>query len=455
MKNKLTYIVLTALVLQAGVFSFAFADDAAVVPPAVASGSATAVEPAIITKIREAKNLLGTVDLNHQLAATYKVAKKKKVLTGYKLQSKDVVLAVLDPATNQISLVKGTQSGKKMSFSDPNVNVQLVTFNGVNSRYQVNSPAGGVVVAVKYLLSNAELGGQQNIENGLEPVVYVPYSANLGSPEVYAYGANYLTNIINSVAQDLQGIQSASIPGKTVVEAIPPSMIKALIYAEHTSYAPSNPNDAQNSFNQLNVLFAANEGDTYKYSVSNDGYYSRGISQFIEPTYESLVQRHPEAGLIADYKTAMEDHRNSIKAMYLLIDDYAGAVRVKAPDGFTSGRVFDYGAAAYNGGTTRVAKAVENFGDNWNTDLNAQVSGLKNQAVSLNSKIKSLKAKIKKTKETAAKAQMQSDLASAQSQVSSVNDQISKIQSSTLRSGTINYLNKIYGVIQYFNGQQA
>jgi hypothetical protein len=422
---------------------------------------APSIMPPTLIKIMDAKATLTTINLNYQLSPIYrtvvkKVKKKKtyqQILTGYQLGSKDIAVAVLDPNTNQIHVVVGQQSGRQMSFNDPVVNLQLVRFNGVNSRFQVNSPAGGKVLAVKYLITSQESGSKSVIEQNLRPVVYVPFSPNLESPDLELVGANYLSNLISSVAQDLQNIPSQSIPGKSITEAIPPAMIKALIYAEHTSYAPANAAEAQASFSQLNVLFAGNQEDTYKYSVSNDGYSSVGISQFIPSTYQSLVQRHPNNGLIADYRSGMENHRNAIKAMYLLLDDYAGAVRVKAHEGFASGRVFDYAAASYNGGTTRVANAVENFGDKWNEDRNGQANALRGQLGSLSNQTNSLKKQIRASKNKKVKAALQSELGSAQAKISNVNDQIDQIDSATLRSGTINYLNKIYGVIQYFNDQ--
>ena len=132
----------------------------------------------------------------------------------------------------------------------------------------------------------------------------------------------------------------------------------------------------------MNILLALNGPDTYKYSVSNDGYASRGIAQFVKSTYDSLVKRHPEAFLNPDYVAGMQDHVNSIKAMYLLLDDYAGDVRIKAAQGFVASRVFDYGAASYNGGTTRVAKAVNAFGDSWNEDKSGQINALSAQVTS-------------------------------------------------------------------------
>ena len=292
------------------------------------------------------------------------------------------------------------------------------------------------------------------IENGLQQVVYVPSSPALYSPEVVAYGQSYLDGVIAKVVKDLYGLPSHAIPGENITEAIPPAMIKGLIYAEHTDGSQVLGGNAQQALNNLNIIFATNQGDAYKYSVSNDGYASRGISQFVKSTYDSLVQRHPEAFLNPDYVTAMADHETSIKAMSLLLDDYAGDVRVRAASGFASGHVFEYGAAAYNGGATRVASAVNTFGDSWNADHSGQINALAGQVSGDKSQVTSLKAKIKKTSDKKQKSSLQSQLADAQSQLANDSSQLSTMQSASLRSGTVNYLNKIFAVIQDLNAEQ-
>jgi hypothetical protein len=324
----------------------------------------------------------------------------------------------------------------------------------VNSRFQINTPANGTVLALKYLISNPDSGSKAAIEKGLSPAVYVPFSQNLNSPDVIAYGQNYLNGVINTVAQQLYGLPSHAMPGETITQAVPPAFIKSLVYAEHSDTTAILSGNAQGALDQMNILLALNGTDTYKYSVSNDGYASRGIAQFVKSTYESLVQRHPEAFLNTDYVAAMQDHVTSIKAMYLLLDDYAGDVRIKANQGFVASRVFDYGAASYNGGVTRVANAVLAFGDTWNQDKSAEINAVQAQVNSLTYDVKNLKAKIKKTSDKKTKASLQSELASNESQLASSSAQLSIFKSSALKNATVNYLAKIYKVIQYFNDQQ-
>ncbi len=423
-------------------------------------GLKTPLIPPIIGQIKEAKIKLSAITLNHALVPVYKSVKDKKtgktakIISKYNLGDKDIALAILDPETKNITATVGRLQGKTMVFEDPAVDVKLTRFNGVNSQFQINRPADGVVIALKYLISKTESGSKKTIERDLSEAVYVPYSDDVKSPDVIVYGGNYLNNLINNVTLQLQNIPSQSIPGKDITEAIPPAMIKALIYAEHTDTATVLYGDnTQNTIDQLNILLALNEGDAYKYSVSNAG--ARGIAQFIPSTYQALVKRHPEAGLTTDFVAGMSDHLNAIKAMYLLLDDYAGTVRVKATDGFVESRVFDYGAASYNGGTARVTKAVNLYGNRWNEDRSDQINATQGIINSLNPQIKSLKSKVKNATYKKTKATLQAQLSAAQSRLATAKSELAALKAATLKNETINYLLKIYKVIQYFNDQQV
>lgn len=418
--------------------------------------------PPIITAINLAKAQLEGVTLNHELTPVYKKSTKSskehlggsrsagKIL-GYNLSSKDIALAIFDPSTNTTTVTIGRQNGKKMIFPDHAVDVSLTKFNGVNSKFQVNKPAGGIIVSLKYLISGVETGSKPAIEKGLSEAVYVPLSSALNSPEVVTYGAKYLSDLMDRVTKELNGLPSQAIPGKNLTDAIPAAMIKSLIYAEHTDSGAIMNGRAQEAIDQLNILFATNGNDAYKYSVSTAG--ARGIAQFIPDTYVSLVKRHPEAFLIADFTEGMSDHKNAIKAMYLLLDDYAGTVRAKAQNGFASGRVFDYGAASYNAGTGRVIKAVNLYGNSWNEDRSGQTNAIQAQINNLTSKVKTLKARIKATKDTKTKIELQTELASVQNSLNSEKENLNNVKVGTLKNETVNYLKKIYAVIQFFNDE--
>ncbi|HVY67934.1 MAG TPA: hypothetical protein VHA30_03520 [Patescibacteria group bacterium] len=456
MKNK--KLVFSAILILLPSFGLPAASRAQVSAPAAAL--AMPQVPPIIAAIQAAKAKLENVSLNHALTPVYKSVKNKstgktsKTISGYNLSAKDIALAIADPAGN-ITITKGMLTGSKASFRDPAVDVAMTKFNGVNSRFQVNRPAGGAVVALKYLISAADSGSQKAIEAGLSTVLYVPYSDQLNSPDVIAYGQNYLDGVIAQAALQLRNLPSASIPGQALTEAIPPAMLKSLVYAEHTDSSAIAAGNVQDALDQLNIIFATNQGDAYKYSVSGDGYASRGIAQFIQSTYASLVSRHPEAGLNPDYVAGMADHVNSLKAMYLLLDDYAGDVRARSGGNFLPSRVFEYGAASYNAGATRVAKAVSQFGDSWNQDRSQQISAQQNQAATLAQQAKTLQSKIKTAKDKQTKSSLQNQLAAVQGQLSQTQDAVASLQAASLKNETLNYLKKVYAVVQFFNTQTA
>ena len=118
-------------------------------------------------------------------------------------------------------------------------------------------------------------------------------------------------------------------------------------------------------------------------------------------------------------------------------------------------RVFEYGAAAYNGGVTRIAKALANYGDNWNSDRGGTIQNTQAQLNSVNAQIKQLTAKAKATKDKKAKAALTSQGATLKTQATGLQSQLDTLTAATLRNETMNYLRKIYSVIHLLNAESA
>lgn len=428
-------------------------------PPSPTPPPAPAVPP-LIERVKEAKNLLGKEKLNYALSSYYKNAAAKKkskntkqVLAGYSLSAKDIALAILDPSSGQIKIAKAMQKGKQFEFPDKNFSIENIGFNGVNTRFAVNKPADGIVLALKYLITRSEKGSKAQIQKGMEQAIYVPYSQKLNSPEVSAYGERYINSVIKKVSEQLKNIPSQSVPGSAVTQAIKPPIIKALIYAEHmdTNEFLFTP-DTKTLIDKVNVIFAGNEGDTYKYSVSSAN--ARGITQFIPSTYKAVVARHPEANLIADVVAGLSDHVNAVKAEVLLIDDYTAAVHSRIQADFNPAYAHDYGAASYNGGVVRVARAVQSHGRDWYSDNSAKVAEAQSQVNSQDSAVRSLKNQIKKVgKDKKKKAALNAALAKEKAKFRELSAKLSEMRSGTLRTETVLYLEKMHKLIQIFNSE--
>jgi hypothetical protein len=407
--------------------------------------------------MKQAKLLLDGVKLNYGLTPHYKTVAQprkkpgtKQVLTGYSVDVKDIALAILNPATGEIKITTAMQRGSEFEFPDTSVHIQKVRFNGVNTRFDVVEPDTHKVLAIKYLITPLESGSKTQIENALYPAVYVPYSPDLVTPEVSQYGAQYLDSVITQAAQQLQNTPSVSSPGQTIPTAIGPQLVRALLYAEHmdTSEFLNNPKTTE-LIDKINVLLAGNESDTWKYSVSSAG--AAGISQFIPSTYASLVKRHPDAGLLPDFVTGMRNHINAVKATYLLLDDYIAAVKTQAGNAFLTAHAFDYGVAAYNGGTSRVAKSAIAYGPLWSQDHSADIAPLQDKVNRQTAVVNALKNQIKKTKKKADKNKLQLVLNKEQAALANAQAQLNTTQASILRGETVNYVMKIDKLIQIFN----
>ncbi len=441
------------------IFSCCLSKTQAQVTPTTTLNSTLTVPttPLLIQKIKAAKEQLSTLQLEVTTVAQYKNVNKgtkkkpkiKRVLSGYTADSKQIALAILDPATQQIGIVLGNQTDTSMTFNQAGFDVKLVRFNGVNSRFQVSQPAGGIVLAISYLITPIESGSKEAITTASYEGVYTPYSTALQTTEVATYGADYVNNLIKQVATELTHVPSVSKQGSTIIQAIDPNLVKSLIYAEHTDTTEflSNP-DTQSVIDKLNTLFACNEGSTYKYSVSSAG--ARGIAQFIPSTYSVLVQRHPDANLNPDFASGMSDHVNAVKSMYLLLDDYIQAVEIRAGDSFIPAHAFDYGAAAYNGGVTRVAKAAIQFGATWFEGQGDDVISAQNSLSTAQWEVAGLKAALKKAKK-ADKSKINKQLANATVVLNTAQANLQAITNAHLRTETILYIQKMHRLIQVFN----
>ena len=416
--------------------------------------------PRLIQKVKEAKALLQATSLSLSTKPVYKktkvkVGKKtqtKTILSNYALDKKNIALAILDPSTDEILITIGTQSKTNQTFpSTDRTEVKLVRFNGVNSLYQVNKPQGGVVVGLKYFITPTESGSVEQIKNDAYGALYTPYSSALNTPEVAKYGNDYIQNLINKVATDFNTLPSTYDNTKTITQAIDPALIRALLYAEHmdtNSFLATK--DTQSLIDKINVLFAVNEGDTYRYSVSSAN--ARGLAQFIPSTYKGLVAGHPDANLVEDFVLGMNDHENSVKSMYLLLDEYIKGVYLRATDSFIPAHAFDYGAAAYNGGVYRISQAAKQFGATWYQDQAEFRKTLSSRVTTLKSGINSLNKQIKKANNTA-KSKLNKELNALKTQLSDANDQLNSFDNATLRDETIHYIEKMHRLIQVFNDQ--
>jgi len=92
-----------------------------------------------------------------------------------------------------------------------------------------------------------------------------------------------------------------------------------LCLVEHVDHDRFRNENRKTLFDEIYSLYALNDLDTYRYSVSSAG--AGGMVQMIPWAYNLERQRHPAAGLLPDFVTAMRNHGNALQAMLLYMQD--------------------------------------------------------------------------------------------------------------------------------------
>jgi hypothetical protein len=236
--------------------------------------------------------------------------------------------------------------------------ISVVSSNGVNSTFTIKGESQEVVVAIRYPLFKEQGTGKKRTYLK-EEVVYTPYSALLHTPEMIAYGVDWLDRTVQAVYDKLRAdqIPSKAFSGRLLADVVDPRFAKSILFIEHVDDR-ADGRAARIQWENFATILAGNEGRSYAYARSSAG--ALGIAQFMPKTYAGLVRRS-ELGLIPSFEEGMRDPENLIRAevayldelMAYLPDDVVEKEYLDHPE-----RLQEYVAAAYNGGAGRVKKAL-------------------------------------------------------------------------------------------------
>ena len=286
-----------------------------------------------------------------------------------------ITLAIWDPKTNAVHTYDAMKSGVKLTPDAGQTDKVRVTYsNGLNSDFRVTSADGDVVVAIRYSIYTATAAStKKKPKYSRQDVVYTPYSPELQTPQMVAYGQAWLNEQISEVYASLRatGVPSRSLPSRTLADVISPELTQIIMTIEHTDQVATTQ-AAQNEVDHFYVTLAANEDSSYDFSRSSAG--ALGLVQFIPSTYK-FVASLPHLGLTSNFETGMRKPTNAIKAEvayldYLLAQLPKGTASLmdSAPD-----LAQEYIAAAYNGGAARVKKAMAAWDMNLSTTQRVHV----------------------------------------------------------------------------------
>lgn len=254
----------------------------------------------------------------------------------------------------------------KEQFLTPDVQTMLISSNGkqITSRTirgnGVNTP---VVITDMQGEAYLPLVVQYPRENrGVfqEMAYYTSTHPGLVTPEVVSAGRFYVHNVIE-IARDQLRNKGFFIQPKIA------DIAERLSTVEHVDHLRFRTEFHSNIYNDIFTLYALNEGQTYRYSVSSAG--AGGMVQMIGPTYRMVRSRFPNAALMPDFVEGMRNHVNAAQAMLLYMqmtwNDLAAspAVQNSLLAGFATQEHLM--AAGYNSNPAKLPGYINRGGENW------------------------------------------------------------------------------------------
>lgn len=318
----------------------------------------------LLMAIIEIKKVLQEQVDNQLVDAKYraKIVKSKDVPI-------EIVLALWNPTNSETDLVRTIKVGKKITqLNGNNYLFKLVVDNGVNSKIEVTNRPDLKVIGLIHPVF-ADISSAKQPKYRLDNVVYIPYTELINNQVIIKAGEEYLYKKITAVYDELNslGIRSLADPSKLITETIDPRIVITILAIEHVDSSVLINNSAENYVAKFYATLAVNEHNSYAYAKSSAS--ARGLVQFIPSTYASIRKLRPQLTLPADFVQGMTDPYNAIKAEIGLLD-YNLTLLPKETRITNSSSVLETGAylaAMYNGGPSRVRKAINKWGDSWDS----------------------------------------------------------------------------------------
>ena len=314
------------------------------------AGPITLLTPSIIqARIGEARRMLKT----------------RPVATAMSVPSiQFVTIAALDRETGHthfITISKETflKKGAEVNTTTSEgtvVNLKILRANGVNTALTLFTPDGK---------SLAPLTIQYPIERGgkfLEMAYYTSAHPALLSKDLVWSGQSYIRNMLDLAATRLR--DKGVLISPHIVD-----VAERLCVVEHVDHLRFKEENRAALYDEIYSLFALNELDTYRFSVSSAG--AGGMVQMIPWAYNLERTRHPGVGLIPDFVTGMRNHGNALQAMLLYMHDtwndmtandevkYALSAKIATPSELL--------AAGYNSNAAKLPLYLRRGGDGWRT----------------------------------------------------------------------------------------
>jgi hypothetical protein len=232
--------------------------------------------------------------------------------------------------------------------------VRTIRANGVNTPIVITDDSGETHLPLMVQYPVVREGKY------METAYYMSTHPGLGTQEVINAGRYYVHNVIE-IARDRLKEKGIVIQPKIA------DIAERLATVEHVDHTRFRNEFHQDIFNDIFTLYALNEGQTYRYSVSSAG--AGGMVQMIPSTYRMVRSWHPNVPLTPDFVEGMRNHVNATEAMLLYMqrtwNDLVASPTVA--NAFSSGIATQdqLMAAGYNSNPAKIAGYINRGGENW------------------------------------------------------------------------------------------
>ena len=294
-----------------------------------------------------------------------RLMKVRPVPTAMTSPSIDLVtLAALLPETSQIHLIKvakqtfltkGTELSLTTSQGLP-IHLRVVRANGVNTAVTVFDDRNRSLIPLVVEFPIEKRGVFR------EMAYYTSAHPALLSTDLTRAGQTYVSAMVDLAAKRLRERGSSITPN--IID-----VAKRLCVIEHVDHERFRNENRIALFEEIFSLYALNELDTYRYSVSSAG--AGGMVQMIPWTYALMRQRHPGVGLNPDFVLGMRNHGNALEAMLLYMqdtwNDLSANEDVQAALSASQATTTELLAAGYNSNAAKLPGYIRRAGAGWRT----------------------------------------------------------------------------------------
>jgi hypothetical protein len=275
-----------------------------------------------------------------------------------------VIVAALLPETSQIHLIriskqtflsKGSELSVTTSLGLP-VQIRIVRANGVNTAVTVFDEKNRSLLPLVVEFPIERKGVFR------EMAYYTSAHPALLSVDLMKSGQTYVNSMIDLAAKRLHE-RGVSIAPNLIEVA------KRLCIVEHVDHERFRNENRIALYEEIYTLYALNELETYRYSVSSAG--AGGMVQMIPWTYALMRERHPGVGLNPDFVAGMRNHGNALEAMLLYMqdtwNDLSANEAIQSALSARQATPTELLAAGYNSNAAKLPGYIRRAGGGWKT----------------------------------------------------------------------------------------